>query len=69
MVSDDFYPGILVALTEIAGHDFESVFEQIVDICDRDELVRVARKHGEMRRSGLTRYGYGLHGKREFDEH
>jgi hypothetical protein len=58
-MSDDFYRGILVALEIITIHDEQVTFDEIVAAVGVDDLVRVARRDGEMRRSGLTKYGYG----------
>jgi len=58
-MSDDFYRGILVALEIITLHDDQVIFDEIVQSVGVRNLVRVARKDNEMRRSGLTKYGYG----------
>lgn len=59
LYSADFYRGILVALEIVTIHDQQVIFDEIVESVQVDELVRIARADGEMRRSGLTKYGYG----------
>lgn len=54
-----FYQGMIAALAVVALYDAETLFREIVNTADEAELVRVARKHGNMRWSGLMRYGYG----------
>lgn len=58
MPSDDFYRGVAAALTVIAAADEQTLFDEIVRSCGRDELLRVAKKDGVLRFSGFTRYGY-----------
>lgn len=55
----DFYAGIISALAVIALHDQETIFREIVDLCDEGELIAHARKNDEMEFSGLSKYGYG----------
>lgn len=59
MPSDDFYLGLIVALHVLEQADQETYFHEIVRSVDSAALIRVARKNGDMRFSGLTRYGYG----------
>jgi len=58
-MTDDFYRGVLVALEIITIHDEQVMFDEIVKSVGVDDLVRVARRDGEMRRSGLHKYSYG----------
>lgn len=64
-VNDDnnFYSGILAALAVVALHDAETIFREIVATANEAELIRVARKDGAMRWSGLSRYRYGRKAK------
>lgn len=55
----DFYRGMLGALAVVAAHDAETIYREIVQSTNQDELIRVARKDGIMRWSGLWRYHYG----------
>ena len=57
--SDDFYFGIIAALAVVALYDQETLFREIVGTVDEAELIRFARKRGEMRWSGLSKYHYG----------
>jgi hypothetical protein len=68
-LSDDFYRGILVCLEIITVHDDEVIFDEIVTSVGQENLVRVARRDGEMRRSGLTKYGYGKGGEKTIKGH
>lgn len=54
-----FIQGILVALAVVAIHDDETIYREIVDLQGEADLVWVARKHSDMKLSGLTQYGYG----------
>lgn len=54
-----FYAGMLCALAVVADFDEETIFDHIVASSGEEELVSAARRGGSMRRSGLTRYGYG----------
>lgn len=56
---ENFYSGMLAALAVVALFDQETLFRNIVETADEKELVRVARANGDMRWSGLSRYGYG----------
>ena len=59
MNEEDFYAGIIYALCVIKSHDAETIFHEVVDSVDTQELIRHARKYGQMRWSGLSKYGYG----------
>jgi hypothetical protein len=63
-MSDDFYRGVIVALEIITVHDDQIIFDEIAQLVGVERLVRVARRDGEMRRSGLTKYGYSHYGQR-----
>jgi hypothetical protein len=54
-----FHRGMLAALQHVASADFETLYREIVESTDVDELVQVAREDGQMTMSGLKRYGYG----------
>ena len=54
-----FYAGILTALAVVAQADERTLFDEIVKLVDTDALVKAARRDGQMRLSGLSRYGYG----------
>ena len=56
---DEFYEGILRALSIIKKHNAETIFRDVADSVDTKELIRHARKNGQMRWSGLLKYGYG----------
>lgn len=55
----DFYHGVIAALAVVALHDQRVVFDEIVGTLDEKELISVARRNGDMRWSGLSKYGYG----------
>ena len=57
--TESFIAGMLVALAVVAEHDAETIYHEIVELQGKDDLVWVARKHGDMKLSGLSRYGYG----------
>jgi len=54
-----FYAGILVALAVVAQAGEDTLFDEIVKQVDADALVKTARRDGQMRLSGLSKYGYG----------
>jgi len=54
-----FYAGILVALAVVAQADERVLFDEIVKQVHVDALVKTARRDGQMRLSGLSKYGYG----------
>lgn len=54
-----FYAGVLCSLEHVALYDQETIFGGIVRAVGEDDLIRVARKDGQMRISGLVKYGYG----------
>ena len=58
-INDNFYSGILAALAVVACYDEETLFREIVKTVHEDKLIKVARKDGAMRWSGLYRYRYG----------
>jgi len=59
MYADDFYAGVVSALSVIVQHDQETIFREIVRFVGEKELLKHARKHGQMKWSGLSKYGYG----------
>jgi hypothetical protein len=60
-MSDDFYIGVLCALGELTTHRMADtpVYHDIVQACGEADLVRVARRNGDMTISGLSTSGYG----------
>lgn len=54
-----FHLGMLAALAVVAQYEKAEILEAIVATTDAAELVAVARADGQMRMSGLARYGYG----------
>jgi len=54
-----FYAGVLSALAVVVIYDEETIFREIVDAIGEKELIRIARRDGSMRWSGLAYYGYG----------
>ena len=54
-----FYAGVLSALAIIAVFDEGVIFDEIVKAIGEADLVKVARRDGTMRWSGLSKYGYG----------
>ncbi len=59
IADEAFIQGMLVALAVVALHDEETIYREIVDLQGSDDLVWVARKHSDMKLSGLSQYGYG----------
>ncbi len=53
-----FYGGMLAALAVVALHDQETLYREIVNSADADELVNVALAEELIETSGLARYGY-----------
>lgn len=62
-MSDDFYIGVICALLVLNQAGQDTYIEEIVASVDVKRLVRVARKHGDMRSTGLSRLGYGKRGQ------
>jgi hypothetical protein len=54
----NFYCGIITALAMLAGHDAETYYVELVEMCDLDELIDVAKRNDEIEFSGLKKYGY-----------
>ena len=59
MSKTDFYFGILSALAVVSMHDQETTFREIVNTVDEAALIAYAKRAGEMRWSGLSKYNYG----------
>lgn len=50
------YAGIISALAVIELHGEDTIFDEVVALCDKDELFAHAKREGEMTFSGLARY-------------
>lgn len=57
-IDKSFYYGILTALNLLALHGEDTIFVELVDMCDVKELVAVAVENGELEWSGLSKHGY-----------
>jgi len=55
---EDMYLGIISALAIVKEHDAETIYHEIVDICNLKELVETAKNNEELEFSGLIYYGY-----------
>ena len=55
MMTDDFYIGVLCALVVVEQAGQDTLHADIVRTVSREDLLRVARKHGDMRMSGMAR--------------
>lgn len=53
---ENFYLGFLCALAPLEVFQQDSIFDEVVNVADPDELIAVARKHGQMRISGMSRW-------------
>lgn len=53
-----FYSGVLAALAIVALHDQHTIFCEIVEMCDEDDLIAFAVADDQMETSGLAQYGY-----------
>ena len=53
---EEFYLGIIVALAAMEPHQQDTIYDEVVNTVDLEELLLVARKHGHMRWSGLSRH-------------
>ena len=52
------YSGIITALAVVRTADQETLFREIVNLCDEVALIAVARENDELEFSGLVKYGY-----------
>ena len=59
MYADDFYAGVVSALSFVAQADQETLYREIVRAVGESDLIKHAKKHGQMKWSGLSTYGYG----------
>ena len=50
------YAGIISALAVIELHGEDTIYDEVVALCDVDELLACARQEREMRFSGLDHY-------------
>ena len=57
--SDDFYHGVIWALMVLHQAGEDTLYREIAGGVNTERLVRVARRNGDLRLSGLTRHGYG----------
>ena len=53
-----FYGGIITALAVIHGHDEHTIYDEVIQTLDLDELVLHAAEENELEFSGLLDYGY-----------
>ena len=53
-----FYSGIITALAIMNQHGDEVQFDELVNTCDLDDLVRVAVENDELEFSGLAKREY-----------
>ncbi len=53
-----FYSGIMTALCLIDLHGQDTIYDELVAQCNKDELVAVATEEGELGWSGLAKHGY-----------
>ena len=63
MYADDFYAGVISALSIVFQADEETLYREIVRAVGEKELVTHAKKHGQMEWSGLSKYKYSTTGK------
>ena len=56
MEDEEFYLGIISALAVVNIYNLDTLFDEIVGTTDLENLVKVARKNGHMRWSGLSEY-------------
>lgn len=52
----DFYAGIITALAILTLHDQQTIWQEVVDTCDKEVLLRHARKEGELEFAGFCKY-------------
>jgi len=53
----EWYRGAICTLGVLWDYDDDTVvYDQIIENYDQDKLIEVARKDGNMRRSGLSKY-------------
>ena len=53
-----FYSGILTALNLLDLHGEDTIYDELVKLCDVRELVAVAKAEEELEWSGLVKHGY-----------
>jgi len=54
----DFYAGIITTLAIVDLHGQDTIYSEIVEVCDIAELVHYAKEEGELEFSGLEKHGY-----------
>ena len=53
-----FYSGIITALNLIDLHGRDTIYDELVALCNVEELIAVAKAEGELDWSGLVKHGY-----------
>jgi len=61
VANKDFYAGIITALALLDLHGQETIYRELVEMCDKKALVRHAIADGEVEYSCLAKYGYTQH--------
>ena len=54
----NFSHGVLAALALVASHDQETIYHEIVNTVDEDQLIKTAQQEQCTDWAGLTKYGY-----------
>ncbi len=53
-----FYGGVITALGLLAGHDAETIYDELVETVDLAELIYAAAQNNDLEYSGLLDYDY-----------
>jgi len=53
-----FYSGIITALNLLDLHGADTIYDELVNMCDVQKLVKAAIADGELEFSGLAKHGY-----------
>lgn len=56
--SNDFFDGVVAALAHLKGHDQPTMYDEIVQGCGEEEVIKAARRSGNLIWSGLSDYLY-----------
>lgn len=56
MSKRDFYAGVISALAVVDLHGMNTIYDEIVSLCNVDELIAHARREDEIEYSGLKKY-------------
>ena len=51
-----FYSGIRTALALIDAHGEDTLYDELVNMCDADELIKYAKRDGEYKFAGLHKW-------------